>query len=111
MARSAHRAERPGALGAGNVDRLSDVLERLNTQTRQPGHGRDPLKTPSYDGKGDVNYFVQQFTEVADANGWNPAAALIHSREALKDTARDCGKAHTVAGLFTALQARFGISP
>ena len=57
-----------------------------------------------------MNYFIQQFTDVADANQWNPAATLLHLREAPKDGARECGKANIVASVFAAVQAWFGLS-
>ena len=111
MARRARSAERPGAIGGDDLlDRLTGAIERLAGTARPAAPVRDPFKAPQFDGSGEVNYFIQQFTDVADANQWNPAATLLHLREALKDGARECGKANTIAGIFAALQARFGLS-
>ena len=111
MARRARSAERPGATGGDDLlDRLTGAMERIAGTARPAAPLRDPFKAPQFDGTGEVNYFIQQFTDVADANQWNAAAALLHLREALKDGARECGKANTIAGIFAALQARFGLS-
>lgn len=90
------------------LGRLTDVLERM-WQDPRPRVG-DTFKAPSYDGQGNVEYFIRQFGEVAAANRWQEAAQLLHLREALKDTARDCGQAGTVAAIYMTLRARFGIT-
>lgn len=43
------------------------------------------MKTPTFDGVGGVGCFLLQFTEVANANEWNDAAARLHLRAALKE--------------------------
>lgn len=48
---------------------------------------------------------------MAAANEWEDAAAYLHLREALKEGAQDCGRPQTLAGIFTALRARYGLSP
>lgn len=94
------------------MDRLAEVLNRLATQPApQPAApAREKFKAPVYDGIGDVNYFIQQFISIADANEWVEAVALIHLRAALKAAAQDCGKATTVAGVLDALRIRFGLT-
>ena len=92
------------------MDRLADVLERMAAQPMQLPPVREPFKAPQFEGTGDVEYFINQFIEVAQANNWVPAAALIHLRAALRDSARDCGKADTLDGVFAALRARFGLT-
>ena len=62
-----------------------------------------------FDGQ-DVEYFVQQFMEIADANGWAPIATCLHLQEALTDGARECGRAGTIPGILAALRARYGLS-
>lgn len=98
--------------GTANMDRLTEVLERLvaGATAHQPPPPRDEFKAPRFEGTGDVEYFITQFLEVAGANNWQPGAAVIHLRAALKDTARDCGKAQTVDGIFANLRARFGLT-
>ena len=101
--RRARSAERGG-------DRLVDALERLAAGPRQVALAQ-PFKAPQFEGKGDVEYFITRFEEVSVTNGWEPAAALLHIREALKEGAQDCGRGATVAAVFTALRARYGLSP
>ena len=119
MARRARSADRGGGDDtAGMLGRLTDVLERVLTavppQPQAPAPvpvpQRDPFKAPQFDGTGDVNYFIRQFEEVANANGWGAGAGIIHLRAALRDSARDCGQAETIAGILAALRARFGIT-
>jgi hypothetical protein len=98
--------------GPGEADllgRLTVALERMSQG--DPDRQRTHFKTPTYEGKGDVEYFIQQFTEVSAANHWEEAAALLHLRETLKEGARDCGRSRTIEGIFTALRARYGFSP
>lgn len=89
-------------------DRLADVLERLAGANRPAGPA---FKAPQFEGKGDIEYFIRRFEEVANANDWRPGAALLHLREALKDEAQDCGRAGTIPAIFTALRARYGLTP
>jgi hypothetical protein len=91
------------------LDRISDLLGRLVT-TQAPTTRREKFKAPEFDGTGDVAYFLRQFTDVTQANEWNPAATLLHIREALKGTAQACGNAETLEGVYNALRARFGLS-
>ena len=84
MATRRTRSVDRGATAAGGnhgdmVGRLAQALEGMTN----PGR-RDAFKTPQFDGTGVVNYFIQQFIDVADANGWQPAAAVLHLREALR---------------------------
>jgi hypothetical protein len=108
--RRAHSARRAGSADRdeGLLDRLTVAIELLSQRpTRTP----ENFKPPTFNGEGDVELFISQFGEVADANQWEPAATLLHLREALKEGARDCGRAQRLTGIFTALRARFGLSP
>ena len=93
---------------ADTLGRLTEILERM---WRPQGEQRVMFEAPRYDGKGDVELFVRQFTDVAAANEWPRAAALLHLRRALRDGATNCGRADTVEGIFNALRARFGLTP
>lgn len=98
---------------SGNMDaRLAEILERLvaGQQAHPPAAPRS-FKPPEFDGKGDVEFFIRQFQEVAEANEWNPRAELLSLRASLKEGAQDCGKADDVRGVFGALRARYGTSP
>lgn len=90
------------------IDRLAAALEQANLQPRGPAP--TPFKPPQFDGSGEVELFISQFVDVADANQWLPAHTLLHLRESLKGETRDCGKAGTVAGIFNALRSRYGLS-
>ena len=93
------------------LGRLTEVLERMWIEPRATIN--PPIrqfKAPQFDRNGDVEYFIRQFLEIAEANEWAAAAARLHLREALKETARDCGKPDTLDGIFAALRARFGLT-
>jgi hypothetical protein len=94
---------------------MADVLERVwegqQQSQQQLLRPRQPFKTPEFSGTTDVEYFMTQFTEVADANGWSLTASLLHLREALKEGSKDCGRANSITGVFSALRARYGLSP
>ena len=74
--------------------RLTQALERIGE--RAP---RATFKAPKYDGVGDVEYFLNQFHKVAEANHWDDASTLIHLRESLKDEAKECGRSQIIQGI------------
>ena len=94
---------------------MTDVLEKVwegqQQSQQQLIHPRQPFKTPEFTGTSDVEYFITQFSEVADANDWSLAAGLLHLREALKEGSKDCGRASSINSVFSALRARYGLSP
>ena len=73
------------------------------------GAGRQ-YRPPQYDGRTDVELFIQQFHDVRAANGWDNAAALLHIRSCLVGDAVDCGSGATANEIQTSLRARFGLS-
>jgi hypothetical protein len=89
------------------MDRLTEVLEQLATPRPPP---RKDFKAPHFAGTGNVEVFIRQFSDVADANQWSNAATLLHLRESLDDEARDCGSAATIEEIFNALRARYGLT-
>jgi ElaB/YqjD/DUF883 family membrane-anchored ribosome-binding protein len=108
MSRRTRRADRQAEDDRDQVmDRLTEVLEQL-AEPRPPP--RKDFKAPHYAGTGNVEIFIRQFSDVADANRWNTAATLLHLRESLDDEARDCGSAATVEEIFDALRARYGLT-
>ena len=125
-ARSANGDERraPGADGAQQeeqADFFRGILEEMRRDREERRRQELPrqlappppevFKSPEYNGTGSVEVFIRQFLDVAEANTWGERAALLHLRRALKDDARDCGGASdTLAEVFTALRARYGIS-
>ena len=92
--------------------RLAEAIEALvEKQGREPGPVIPVFKPPQFDGEGDVEYYIQQFTDVARANQWTKPAQLLYIRESLKEGARDCGKAPDVMSVFSNLRARYGLTP
>ena len=90
----------------------AEAIEALvERQGREPGPALPVFKAPQFDGDGDVEYYIQQFTDVAAANQWAGPAQLLYLRELLRKGARDCGKAPDVEGVFTNLRARYGLTP
>ena len=90
------------------LGRLTEALEGLSTNQRATRRGQ--FKAPQYKGEGDVDYFIQQFEEVAMANEWDRVSTLLYLREALQDGAQDCGRADTPEGVFNALRVRYGLT-
>lgn len=66
--------------------RLAEALERMGAMTRPERQGH-------------VKYFILQFGEIMEANGWRPVAVVVHLRESLKESAEDCVRARTIADL------------
>jgi hypothetical protein len=113
--RRARSAERGLPTEVETFRQMTEVLQNVwNGQQqaqRQLVQPRHKFKTPEFNGQTDVEFFITQFTEVAEANEWQPAAALLHLRETLKEGSKDCGRAASVGGVFSALRARYGLSP
>ena len=118
-ARRARSAERLRD-GGNDMDRIADLLERMLARQAPPAPiapvvvapppAREVFKAPEYSGKGDVELYIRQFSDVAEANQWTAGATLLHLRSKLKEGAQDCGQGHTVETIFTALRARYGMS-
>ena len=68
------------------------------------------FRPPHFDGTGDVDYFLQQYGDCRDANGWNDGASLLHLRICLEKTATECGRGATVADISGNLRARFSLT-
>ena len=94
---------------ATTLERLVELLD-VRGAGGAGGGGRDRFRAPEFDGRVDVDLFISQFMEVAEANRWEEDAALLHLRESLKSGARECGRAGTLQGVFTALRARYGLT-
>ena len=85
------------------------MLRQLVEQMRPtPKH---EYKAPKYSGVGNVEVYIRQFQDVANANEWGEEATLLHLRGALEDGARDCGAAESVAEVYTALRTKYGLTP
>ena len=102
-------AQPPEAQPPAGMDvlaRLANALEAIGGRERAPTY-----KAPKYSGLGDVEYLLDQFHEVAKANGWNNAGTLIHLQESLMEDARECGRSPTLQGVEDGLRSRFGMTP
>ena len=91
----------------GGLDRLTELLAQALTQQAAP---RETFKPPEYDGTSDVEGFIQQFSDVANANGWTDGAALLHLRGRLKEGATECGQGADLQTVFGALRSRYGMT-
>lgn len=84
-----------GYEATGATEDLNDggQLERLiQAMEQRQGPARDKFKPLTFEGTGNVGYFIMQLNEVAEVNDWRAAAAMLPFREALKDSAKDCGQ-------------------
>lgn len=102
---------RPQAQDAGaGIDQLADLFNRVLQQ--QPAHQapRDRFKPPRYNGTGDVELFIQQFTDVCRANDWDEATSFLQLRTSLEQSAADCGRGITFGAVLENLRARFGLT-
>ena len=87
------------------MDRLVNRLESLQTGKKTE------FKPPVYEGQTDIELFITQFQDVAEANDWSATEALLHLRNCLRGDAVECGREVSVADTFQSLRARFGITP
>jgi len=95
------------------LDRVAEMMETIaarELERAQRGGQDRAFKAPEYVGQGDVEYFIRQFNQVAEANAWSAEATLIHLRESLKEDARDCGRAGDLDGIWGNLRSSFGMT-
>ena len=72
---------------------------------------QETFKPPEFSSVGSVEIFIRQFLDGAEANQWEERTTVLHLRRALRDEARDCGgTGESLAAIFTAFRARFGIT-
>jgi hypothetical protein len=111
---SQEREELEGRAGGdGELGRLADMIAELIHQrpvAAAPVPVIRDFKLPKYDGKSDVELFIEQFTVIGRTNQWQDAGALLHLKEALVDDARDCSRGATIEAVLDTLRLRFGVS-
>lgn len=90
--------------GLVNVDMLTQALQSAGLGSKRE------FKPPTYNGEGDIELFIGQFEDVANANRWEPVQCTLHLRTQLQGIAQECGRARTYEGILIDLRARFGIS-
>ena len=91
------------------MNRLASVLERLSRAQPSPAH-REVFKAPDFTGEGNVEYFLQQFQEVAVANEWSEMAILLHTRTHLKNNASKCWSHATLKEVFEAFRSKYELT-
>ena len=89
------------------LERITQALELLSVREPRP---RVKVVPPTFDGTGDVELFVRQFLDVANASEWPQDIALLQLRNSLRDKAVDCGRADNLDAVVEALRMRFGTS-
>ena len=81
-------------------DRLTDVLERLANQPMLP------VPAPQFSFLVKLTerqeYLISRFTEIAEANDWRPAAAMLYLIDSLKEIAENCGRVANVLAIYAA---------
>lgn len=95
------------------AEAMMALATEMQQQRQQPGRGHpnlEPVKMPSYDGKTDVEDFIQLFRHLSDLYQWHPQLELAKLKTALHGKAAECARINAVQGIFTALRARFGIT-
>lgn len=70
----------------------------------------DKLPVPTFDGEGDVELFIRQFSQVAIVARWEPAMILLKLRNAVRGKAQPCAAGLTVDDIYAKLRLRFGMS-
>lgn len=89
-----------------NVGQLTELLTTVLGRTTQ----RDRFSAPKYDGTGDVELFITQFDDVAEANRWSERDCLLHLRLSLEKDAKACSRGETVDDVYSNLRTRFGLT-
>lgn len=106
MANRAPRQQQPAAEN-NDMARLADILQNAIGGRNQQ---QQLFKAPKYDGTSDVELFIQQYTDVAQANQWDAQAAHLNLRLSLEKSAVECTRGANVEAIFGNLRARFGLS-
>ena len=87
----------------GEIGNLMQMLAALQQPKRQ-------IKAPIYNGLGNIETYIRQFTDVANANDWSPADRLLHLRLSLTDKAQECGEFDNLEDIWEELRSRFGLN-
>ena len=87
--------------------RLAAALELLAVKDDRP---RIKVVSTTFDGTGDVELFIRQFTDVTGASRWADNPTLLQLRNSLRDKAGDGGRAEDYTSVLEAPRMRFGTS-
>ena len=89
---------------AGQMEQLTALTQALQLANRPS------FKPPSFSGTEDVELFLKQFEDVADANRWTPLERTLHIRAQLSGDAQSCGQAEDYEEIVDDLTARYGLN-
>lgn len=92
-------------------DNQMDQMEQITalTQALQLA-GRPSFKPPSFSGEEDVELFLKQFGDVAEANRWSALERTLHLRSQLSGDAHSCGQGEDWQEIAEDLRARYGLT-
>jgi hypothetical protein len=88
-------------------DLIGELVERLAGL----GTSKPKFKPPKFSGDTDVELFINQFLDVADASKWSERESVLHLRSNLEGPAISCGQGTDLEEIFGDLRSRFGITP
>lgn len=92
--------------GATGVEQSLEALQAVRiSSTTAPG---SPCRAPTFEGKGDVELFVQQFMDIAEENNWQERRTLLQLSGSLGGLAQIYSRAETAEEIYAALLNRFG---
>ena len=72
--------------------------------------GRANFKPPTFSGEEDVELFLKQFHDIAEANRWTPLERTLHLRSQLTHDAQSCGQGDSFDEIAEDLRARYGLT-
>ena len=94
----------PGPAELASAEALVQALRLLGLPNKEL------FRPPTFMGEGDVELFVKQFDDVAEANGWTEVQQTLHLRTQLQGAAQNCGRGSSKAEIVGDLRARFGLT-
>ena len=92
------------ALEAISFTELTEALQGLKSLPYSS------IKLPTYNGPGDLELFLEKFTDVAKINGWSHEEHLLHLWLSLTEKAADYSNGTTITEVHEMPNVRFGIS-
>ena len=87
---------------------MNQLVEAL--QLAQGGGARKQIKAPTYNGVGDIEIFISQFTDISRSNRWTAEEQLLHLRLSLTEKAQECGQFDTTEEILEELRSRYGLT-
>jgi len=88
----------------------TSAIESALLKIAQMSIQKPSFKPPKYDGATDVELFITQFKDVAEANSWTEKETTLHLRASLEGPAAEAGRAQTANEIYECLQGRYGMS-